>query len=113
MSRALLNLVKNSIEAMPEGGRVVIATRTDGESVELSVADDGPGVDAEARGRLFQPYWTTKTSGTGLGLAIVHRIVSEHGGRIDLDRSAEQGTRFVLTLPVRHQVHAQPAAPAD
>src|SRR6185369_10645827 len=86
MNRLLVNLVKNAIEATPDGGEIGIRTRTDpgtGRFV-LEVSDTGPGVAAEVAARLGEPYTTTKEGGTGLGLAIAARIVSEHGGSLRL-----------------------------
>ena len=70
----LLNLVRNGLEAMPEGGRLVIAARRATGGVALSVSDDGPGIAATDLERMFEPYFTTKAGGTGLGLAIAQRI---------------------------------------
>ena len=98
MNRVFVNLVKNAVEAMPDGGEVHISSRRDGDYFAVTVADSGAGVSPEARARLFEPYATTKTGGTGLGLAIVHRIVSEHQGSIALDPSWTRGAAFVVTL---------------
>ena len=68
-------------------------------AVRLTVEDDGPGIPAEARERIFEPYWTTKPGGTGLGLAIVRRLVSDAEGRIRLEDRDGRGTRVTVTLP--------------
>jgi signal transduction histidine kinase len=68
----------------------------------LVVADDGPGIPEEMRSRVFEPFVTTKESGTGLGLAVVHQIVSQHGGRIDIETNGARGARFVVRIPIRH-----------
>jgi two-component system nitrogen regulation sensor histidine kinase NtrY len=66
----------------------------------IIVADDGPGIPAGEREKLFMPYYSTKRRGSGLGLAIVRRIIAEHGGAIDVADNAPRGTRFILELPV-------------
>jgi signal transduction histidine kinase len=97
----LTNLVVNAIEAVAEGGRVVVSLACDGVNVVLEIADDGPGIPAEYRERLFQPFFTTKPSGTGLGLAIVERRVAELGGSIHWESPAAggRGARFRVRLP--------------
>jgi len=103
LQRALANLIKNAVEAMPEGGTLRLRTRLAPEGLAVEVEDSGPGLDADQRTRLFTPYFTTKRGGTGLGLAIVQGIVSDHGGRIDVWSEPERGTRFTLLLPAAPQ----------
>jgi nitrogen fixation/metabolism regulation signal transduction histidine kinase len=98
LGRALGNLVANALEAMPEGGTLSVRTRLAPDGVAIEVADTGPGLTGEQRTRLFTPYYTTKKGGTGLGLAIVQGIVSDHGGRIEVESTPGQGTTFVLVL---------------
>jgi signal transduction histidine kinase len=76
-----------------------VKTRAVGEGVALEVSDTGPGLTEEQRTRLFTPYYTTKKGGTGLGLAIVQGIVSDHGGRIQVESAPGAGTTFTLVLP--------------
>jgi len=99
LGRALGNLVANALEAMPDGGTLAVKTRAVGEGVALEVSDTGPGLTEEQRTRLFTPYYTTKKGGTGLGLAIVQGIVSDHGGRIQVESAPGVGTTFTLVLP--------------
>jgi len=101
MKRVLINLVDNAIEATDKTGRVLIATEFDPVQgrARLSVADDGPGVSAEDRDRLFVPHFSTKRRGSGLGLAIVNRIVQEHHGVIRVEDNQPRGARFVVELP--------------
>jgi len=101
LSRALVNLVANAIEAMPRGGTLTVAARKDanGGGAILSVADTGVGIGPDARARLFEPYFSTKSSGTGLGLAIVRRVVEAHGGTIDVESEPGKGTTFTIRLP--------------
>jgi two-component system nitrogen regulation sensor histidine kinase NtrY len=101
MKRVLINLVDNSIAAMDERGRIVVATELDRAQgrARLIVADDGPGIPAEDRDQLFVPHFSTKKRGSGLGLAIVSRIVQEHLGTIRVEDNQPQGARFVVELP--------------
>jgi signal transduction histidine kinase len=102
VSDIVSNLVVNALEATPRGGRVnVIATANDGFCV-LNVEDSGSGISPEAREKLLQPFFTTKTQGTGLGLAIVARRVAEVGGKLEWESpvSDGRGTRFRITLPM-------------
>jgi nitrogen fixation/metabolism regulation signal transduction histidine kinase len=100
VGRALGNLVANALEAMPDGGTLSVRTRAVSDGVALEVQDSGPGLTEEQRTRLFTPYYTTKKGGTGLGLAIVQGIVSDHGGRIEVESAPGAGTTFTLVLPV-------------
>jgi two-component system nitrogen regulation sensor histidine kinase NtrY len=101
IKRAVLNLVDNAVDAVHGGGGVDVqlAHAPDNGRVRLTVTDDGPGIAAENRENLFQPYFSTKPTGTGLGLSIVHQIVSDHAGRIWVEDHYPHGTRFVIELP--------------
>jgi signal transduction histidine kinase len=99
LARALGNLVRNALEAMPQGGTLNVRTAARDGTVRVEVADDGPGITDEQRTRLFVPYFTTKKGGTGLGLAIVQGIVSDHGGRVEVQSAPGAGTTFTLILP--------------
>jgi two-component system nitrogen regulation sensor histidine kinase NtrY len=99
--RVILNLVDNAIEAMDRRGVIDIETCHDAVDnlVRLVVADNGPGIPAAERDKLFLPYYSTKQRGSGLGLAIVRRIVVEHGGSIEVTDNTPHGTRFAIELP--------------
>jgi two-component system nitrogen regulation sensor histidine kinase NtrY len=99
--RVIINLVDNAIEAMDRRGRIVVETQLDQTNsvVRVVVADDGPGIPAAEREKLFLPYYSTKRRGSGLGLAIVRRIIAEHGGSIDVSDNTPHGTRFTIELP--------------
>ena len=99
--RVILNLVDNAIEAMDRRGAIDIETRHDetNDLVRVVVADNGPGIPAAERDKLFLPYYSTKQRGSGLGLAIVRRIVAEHGGSIEVSDNEPRGTRFAIELP--------------
>jgi signal transduction histidine kinase len=93
------NLATNAVEALPTGGNLMLQLSEAGDHVQLSVSDDGPGMTAEVRSRVFEPYFTTKRSGTGLGLAMVQQAVVAAGGSIQLESEPGKGTRFLIDLP--------------
>ena len=99
--RVIINLVDNAIEAMERRGEIVVETQLDSANaiVRVIVADNGPGIPAGEREKLFLPYYSTKGRGSGLGLAIVRRIIAEHGGNIDVGDNTPRGTRFTIELP--------------
>jgi len=99
--QVLINLIKNGIEAMRDGGELTLQTRLMDNWVEVVVADTGRGIVSEDLDRIFEPFFTSKERGTGLGLSISSRIVEDHGGTIRVEGGSEKGTRFVLRLPVR------------
>ena len=99
--RVMINLMDNAIEAMERRGQIVVETQLDATNslVRVIVADNGPGIPASEREKLFLPYYSTKRRGSGLGLAIVRRIIAEHGGSIDVGDNTPRGTRFTIELP--------------
>jgi two-component system, NtrC family, nitrogen regulation sensor histidine kinase NtrY len=99
LHRALSNLVLNAMDAMPDGGTIILSARDREDKIELRVADSGTGLTPEECERLFTPYYTTKQHGTGLGLAIVQSFVADHLGTIAVESSQRTGTVFVITLP--------------
>jgi PAS domain S-box-containing protein len=99
LRRALLNLVQNAADAMPQGGTVTLAGQGMATQVQLLVQDTGDGIPAERLGQIFEPLYTTKPGGTGLGLYIVQEIVAAHGGQITMQSVVGQGTTCTLTLP--------------
>jgi len=104
ITQALLALEINATEAMPQGGelRLAIASPSPGE-ITIAVRDSGCGISPEVMPHIFEPFYTTKKEGkgTGLGLAVVYGIIERHGGTIDVQSTAEEGTTFTITLPVR------------
>jgi signal transduction histidine kinase len=101
--RAILNLVLNSLDVMPDGGEIAITVDAGPTGVSITLADSGPGMSAAAQQRAFEPFFTTKSNGTGLGLSIVERIAAAHGGDVFLAGSALGGAAFTLRIPSRIQ----------
>ena len=98
--QAMLNLIRNSRQAMPDGGELTIGTWRDGSRVLVRVTDNGKGMTEEQLEKMFMPFFTTKREGTGLGLALVQQIVTEHGGYVECESAAGRGSTFTLFLPV-------------
>jgi signal transduction histidine kinase len=100
IKQALLNLVLNALQAMPSGGSLSVSTEITDSEYRISITDSGPGISAENRGRIFNPFVTTRDDGTGLGLAITQRIIQSHEGRIVLDSTPGNGATFTVCLPI-------------
>lgn len=101
LRRALENLARNAVQAMPQGGTLALGASVQGDSACLVVRDSGMGMDEATRARIFEPFFTRgRHGGTGLGLSIVERVVTGHGGRIEVQSAPGQGTTFVLHLPL-------------
>lgn len=100
LRQAVLNLVKNGLEALSRGGALRIASRCDGTAVEISVSDTGGGITDAVAGRLFEPFFTTKPQGTGLGLSIARQITEEHGGELAWANRPGGGATFSIRLPI-------------
>jgi signal transduction histidine kinase len=100
IKQALLNLILNALQAMPEGGILEVSSKNLSHEIHIRVSDNGPGIALEDRGRIFNPFVTTRDTGTGLGLAITQRIIHSHDGHIMLDSTPGQGARFTVCLPL-------------
>lgn len=97
--RAVLNLVLNAIDVMPDGGELVITSYDGPSGFELEVADTGPGLSDEDQRRVFEPFYTTKQNGTGLGLAVVYHVAEAHGGTVTATNCPEGGAAFTIKFP--------------
>lgn len=100
MRRAVLNLLRNSIEAMPGGGQLLLQTQRLGQMIEIRVRDSGVGIAGTDLPRIFAPFFSTKKTGTGLGLSIAQQIIEEHQGTIDCKSELNKGTEFTIHLPL-------------
>ena len=100
MKQAVLNLLKNAISAMPEGGKLRVQTLHTGNEVALKISDTGVGIPEENMDKIFEPYFTTKDFGSGLGLTLVYKIVKEHLGDIEINSKVGEGTTISLSFPI-------------
>lgn len=101
--QALLNLIRNSLDAMPGGGELTVGTWQEGGYVRLRVTDTGKGMNAEQLRQVFAPFFTTKPRGTGLGLTLVQHIATEHGGHVECESAAGKGSTFTIFLPIKER----------
>lgn len=99
IQQALLNLILNALEAMPEGGDLRVNAAVDGDKLTMTVLDTGPGIPAEIQDHIFRPYFSTKDTGTGIGLCLTEKLVRQHRGHLDF-RTGPAGTSFRITLPL-------------
>jgi len=111
--QVLINLLKNALEAMPDGGEITITSRVKGANVEISIGDTGMGLAPEVAANIFQPYFTTKDKGTGLGLAICQGIIQAHGGVLSVDGTSGRRTTFTIQLPLNEAPDQLAGAPSE
>jgi signal transduction histidine kinase len=102
IAQVFLNLLINAVEAMSDGGKLIIrsAITRDGRWITVSFTDNGPGMDGETRANIFEPFFTTKRTGTGLGLAISYGIIERHSGQIEVVSAPGKGSTFTVRLPI-------------
>lgn len=107
---ALLNLVLNAEQAMPDGGQLVVRTNATGDQVALDLIDTGCGMDEDVIEHIFEAFYSTKRGGTGLGLPTARKIIEAHGGQLAVESESGRGTKFTIKLPTpaRLSVAAQP-----
>ena len=106
LRQAILNLVKNGLEALKRGGKLTVGTRRVDDQVEIAIRDTGPGIAPDVGKRLFEQFFTTKPQGTGLGLYISRQIIEEHGGTLRWESAPGAGTTFTASLPIKRAEHA-------
>lgn len=100
LKQVLLDLVLNAVQAMPEGGELVLRASKRQDAIAIEVQDEGVGIDPENLEKIFDPFYTTRPNGTGLGLSIAYQIVRQHQGWLEVQRNAGRGMTFVVVLPV-------------
>jgi signal transduction histidine kinase len=100
IKQAFSNLIKNAIQAMPDGGKLTISSKKTDDSIRISFTDTGRGIPPELIKRIFEPYISSKVDGSGLGLMITDRIIHEHGGSIGISSAPQKGTTVTIDLPV-------------
>ena len=103
IERAFLNIIKNAVDAMPNGGALKVRSQADPENVDFIFSDTGKGIPPQVMTKLFTPLFTTKAKGMGFGLAISKRIIEAHGGKISLTSKIEEGTTVIVSLPIRQK----------
>lgn len=107
LRRAFLNLLKNATEAMPDGGRVCVVTKSELGQVKVLISDTGIGIREEDLERIFMPFYSTKESGTGLGLPLTQQIIKEHRGEISCQSEIGKGTSFIISFPINSRFERQ------
>jgi signal transduction histidine kinase len=100
MRQAFGNVIQNAIESMPDGGTLAIESKSR-KDLKIMIHDTGVGIPADRLKKIFLPFYTTKDTGVGMGLALAHKIITSHGGRIEVESKEGQGTTFTMLLPVR------------
>ena len=102
MREALLNIAKNAKQAMPKGGTLQFGMKWDllKNRVMIIISDTGVGISPENLDKIFNPFFTTRSTGTGLGLAVVHKIIRLHRGNVTVDSQVGSGTKFTVELPI-------------
>jgi len=106
LKQALLNLVKNSMHAMPDGGKLTFRTKRIGDAMTFVLMDSGTGISEDVLEKIFEPYFTTKDFGSGLGLTLVYKIVKEHGADIEVNSKVGSGTSVTIAFPPPHRTPA-------
>jgi signal transduction histidine kinase len=107
MKQVVLNMIRNAMEAVTDRadglmGQIEVGARREGSEVRIFISDNGKGMDIRTLDRLFSPFFTTKENGTGLGLSVSDRIIKNHGGCISVSSRVNEGTHFVISLPLIH-----------
>jgi CheY-like chemotaxis protein len=112
LREALLNIIFNAVDSMPQGGKLTVKAWQEENQVVLSIADTGAGIQDEMKTKIFDPFFTTKGSeGMGLGLSITYGIITRHGGSIEVDSILGQGSTFYVKLPVEDEEMEQKFTP--
>lgn len=107
LQAAIVNLVKNAFEAMPNGGELMVRTRTTRWGVAFDLIDTGSGMDEKTALHMFDAFYSTKNGGSGLGLPLTRKIIEAHGGRIDVQSELGRGTKFTLEFPAPRRISSE------
>jgi len=100
LKQAVLNVIQNGAQAMPEGGKLEVTLEEDSSNALLRIGDEGPGIPEEIREKIFDLYFTTRSAGSGIGLAMTYRILQLHHGGVEVQSKADRGTEFQLRIPL-------------
>ena len=100
LKQAMINVIQNGAQAMPEGGRLRVRLEEDKKTAVLHIADEGTGIPEEIRDKIFDLYFTTKSEGSGIGLAMTYRILQLHHGSVEVQSNVNRGTEFVMRIPL-------------
>ena len=103
MKRVFTNIITNAIDAMPEGGKLIITSRKRDDTLEFAFTDTGKGIPDEIKEKIWTPLFTTKSKGMGLGLAICKRMIEAHGGSISVEITVGKGTTFTIKIPLKKE----------
>jgi signal transduction histidine kinase len=100
LKQAMINVIQNGAQAMPEGGKLRVLLEEDKKTAVLHIADEGTGIPEEIRDKIFDLYFTTKSEGSGIGLAMTYRILQLHHGSVEVQSNVNRGTEFVMRIPL-------------
>lgn len=100
LKQVFFNIILNGVQSMPSGGNLIIKTARNNNHIEVSIEDEGIGIETEKLPKIFDPFFTTKENGTGLGLAISYQLVKKHGGDISINPNTKQGLTFCVKIPI-------------
>jgi signal transduction histidine kinase len=107
MRQVMLNLLRNAVHAMPDGGTLTVSTELQDDIVSIEIKDTGVGISGENLNKIFTAFFTTKSTGSGLGLTICSQIIHNHGGSIGVTSKEGEGSSFVISLPIRRKSERQ------
>jgi signal transduction histidine kinase len=117
LKQAVLNVIQNGAQAMPQGGRLEVILEEEGKTAVLRISDEGPGIPEEIREKIFDLYFTTKSGGSGIGLAMTYRILQFHHGSVEVESEVGRGAEFLLRIPLAAtewgRRHLPPASTAN
>lgn len=104
IEQALIAILVNAVEAMPEGGTITVSLAQEMDNAVIRISDEGKGIPPEILPHIFEPFFTTKdkVKDTGLGLAVVYGIIQQHGGKVFVEQTSIKGTTFKISLPINH-----------